>query len=212
MRAIKKPVPVEVWQITKYDSALADDYPEWINELYSWGVIGNYYDELGNLAYVKLDTLEGEMTGHLDDYLVQGNHDDIWIVQKEIFEDTYAIVDEDTEPSALVKYAESELAIAYKGIKDEYSEELQKDTLEVIKLISAQGHSGSSLETLVDDVARLLNFKPLTAIQEDEGWGEEPDYLNTYQNKRYSGLFKLDDGRYSDVENEGIVTFPYYPK
>lgn len=212
MKAIKKPVPVEVWQITKYDSDLSDDYPEWVNELYSWGVIGNYYDELGNLAYVKLDTLEGEMTGHLGDYLVQGKHDDIWIVQKEIFEDTYAIVDEDTEPSALVKYAESELAIAYKGIKDEYSEELQKDTLEVIKLISAQGHSGSSLETLVDDMARLLNFKPLTAIQEDEGWGEEPDYLNTYQNKRYSGLFKLDDGRYSDVENEGIVTFPYYPK
>lgn len=92
MRAFKKPVPVEVWQITKYDSDLADDCPEWVNELYSWGVIGNYYDELGNLAYVKLDTLEGEMTGHLGDYLVQGKHDDVWIIQEEIFDDTYEVV------------------------------------------------------------------------------------------------------------------------
>lgn len=94
MKAIKKPVPVEVWQITKYDSDATDNYHEWVNELYSWGVIGNYYDELGNLTYVKLDTLEGTMTGHLDDYLVKGNHDDVWIVQKEIFEDTYDIVPE----------------------------------------------------------------------------------------------------------------------
>ena len=33
------------------------------------------------------------MTGHLDDYLVKGNHDDVWIVQKEIFEATYSIID-----------------------------------------------------------------------------------------------------------------------
>jgi hypothetical protein len=92
MKAVKKPVPVGVWQITKYNSDLSDNYPEWVNELYSWGVIGNYYDELGNLAYVKLDTLEGTMTGHLGDYLVQGNHDDVWIVQNKIFKDTYEVV------------------------------------------------------------------------------------------------------------------------
>ena len=209
MRAFKKPVPVEVWQITKYDSDLADDYPEWVNELYAWGDIINRYDELGNLIYVDLVTLEGTMTGHLDDYLVKGNHDDAWIVKKEIFEDTYDIVDEHTETSNLVKYAESELGIAYRGIKDECSEQLQKDTLDVIKLISAQGHSGQSLVTLVDDVTRLLQYKPLTAIQEDEGWPDD----GTLQNTRYSALFKKEDGSYSDVENwGGNVTFPYYPK
>ena len=213
MKAIKKPIPVEVWQITEYDSNATDNYLGWVNELYSWGVIGNYYDEFGNLAYVKLDTLEGTMTGHLDDYLVKGNHDDAWIVQKEIFEDTYDIVDEHTETSNLVKYSESELGIAYRGIKDEYSEQLQKDTLDVIKLISAQGHSGQSLVTLVDDVTRLLQYKPLTPIQEDEGWPDKPNEDGVLQNARYSALFKENDGSYSDVENwGGNVTFPYYPK
>lgn len=213
MKAIKKPIPVEVWQITKYDSNAMDNYPGWVNKLYARADIVNSYDELGKLIYVDLFTLEGTMTGHLDDYLVKGNHDDAWIVKKEIFEDTYDIVDENTETSNLVKYAESELGIAYRGIKDEYSEELQKDTLDVIKLISAQGHSGQSLVTLVDDVTRLLQYKPLTPIQEDEGWPDKPNEDGVLQNARYSALFKEKDGSYSDVENwEGNVTFPYYPK
>lgn len=92
MKAVKKPVPVEVWQITKYDSNAMDNYPDWVNELYARADIINSYDELGNLIYVDLFTLEGTMTGHLDDYLVKGNHDDVWIVKKEIFEDTYEVV------------------------------------------------------------------------------------------------------------------------
>lgn len=213
MKAIKKPVPVEVWQITKYDSALSDNYPEWVDELIILNRLGLYIDSLLDESKVELGTLEGTMTGHLGDYLVKGNHDDVWIIQKEIFEDTYEVVDDDTETSNLVKYAESELGIAYRGIKDEYSEQLQKDTLDVIKLISAQGHSGQSLDTLVDDVTRLLQYKPLTPIQENEGWPDNPDEDGVLQNTRYSGLFKEKDGSYSDVENwGGNVTFPYYPK
>lgn len=213
MKAIKKPIPVDVWQITKYDSNAMDNYPGWVNKLYARADIVNSYDELGKLIYVDLFTLEGTMTGHLGDYLVKGNHDDAWIVQKEIFEDTYEVVDDDTETSNLVKYAESELGIAYRGIKDKYSEELKKDTLDVIKLISAQGHSGKSLATLVDDMNRLLQYKPLTPIQEDEGWPDSPNEDGILQNTRYSALFKEEDGSYSDVENwGGNVTFPYYPK
>lgn len=213
MKAIKKPVPVEVWQITKYDLDLSDDYPEWVNELYAWGDIINRYDELGNLIYVDLFTLEGTMTGHQGDYLVNGNHDDVWIIQEGIFEDTYSIVEDNTETSNLIKYAESELAIAYKDTQDEYSIELQNDILEVVKLVSTQEHSGQSLATLVDDVTRLLLYKPITPIQEDEGWPDKPDEDGVLQNTRYSGLFKEKDGSYSDVENwGGDVTFPYYPK
>ena len=95
MRAIKKPVPVEVWQITKYDSGAEDVYPEQVNELFAWGVIGSYsHDNFGNLLQVELDTLEGTMTGHQGDYLVKGNHDDVWIVKQDIFEDTYTILDD----------------------------------------------------------------------------------------------------------------------
>ena len=36
MKAIKKPIHVEVWQITKYDSDKTDAYPEWVNELFAW--------------------------------------------------------------------------------------------------------------------------------------------------------------------------------
>lgn len=95
MKAIKKPVPVEVWQINGRPSGESDKRPEWVEELYSWSVIGNYYDKFDNLLCVKLDTLEGEMTGHQGDYLVQGNHDDVWIVQRNIFEDTYTILEND---------------------------------------------------------------------------------------------------------------------
>lgn len=212
-KAIKKPVPVEVWQIDESGWSGTKEIPNWVDELIILGYLGLYSDYLLDENKVELGTLGGVMTGHLDDYLVHGNHDDVWIVQKEIFEDTYDIVDEDTETSNLVKYAESELGIAYRGIKDEYSEQLQKDTLDVIKLISAQGHSGQSLATLVDDVTRLLQYKPLTPIQEDEGWPDKPNEDGVLQNARYSALFKEKDGSYSDVENwGGNITFPYYPK
>lgn len=95
MKAIKKPVPVEVWKIHGRPLSEVDKRPEWVEELYSWGMIGNYYDSSDNSLTVKLDTLEGEMTGHQGDYLVQGNHDDVWIVKRDIFEDTYTILEDD---------------------------------------------------------------------------------------------------------------------
>lgn len=92
MRAIKKPVPVEVWQIDESGWG-TEEIPNWVDELITLGYLGLYTDSLLDENKVELETLEGTMTGYLDDYLVRGNHDDVWIVQKEIFEDTYSIVD-----------------------------------------------------------------------------------------------------------------------
>lgn len=92
MKAIKKPVPVEVWQIDESGWG-TEEIPNWVDELITLGYLGLYTDSILDENKVELETLEGTMTGHLDDYLVKGNHDDVWIVQKEIFEDTYSIVD-----------------------------------------------------------------------------------------------------------------------
>lgn len=95
IKAIKKPVPVEVWKIDESGWSDTKEIPNWVDEL----IILNYirlllFDYFSNESRVELDTLEGTMTGHLGDYLVKGNHDDVWIVQKEIFEDTYDIIPE----------------------------------------------------------------------------------------------------------------------
>lgn len=94
MKASKKPVTVEVWKIDESGWLDTKEIPNWVDELIILGYLGLYTDSLLDESRVELDTLEGTMTGHLGDYLVKGNHDDVWIVQKEIFEDTYDIIPE----------------------------------------------------------------------------------------------------------------------
>lgn len=45
----------------------------------------------------KLRTLEGDMVMLSGDYVVKGDHDDYWVVRKDIFEDTYEIVSDIVE-------------------------------------------------------------------------------------------------------------------
>ena len=83
MKARKKPVLVDVWELPKtYKQEFIKTLPKKIR---------------GDVAAIaprtyQISSLEGLMTAHAGDYLVYGGNNDVWAVKKEIFEKTYEIV------------------------------------------------------------------------------------------------------------------------
>lgn len=92
MRAKKKPLIVNVWQLPD---------PE-LEELRG-SFKGMPCLDKEKIRYnpetqdYSIKSLEGVMTANIGDYVVSGGHNDIWSVKKEIFEDTYDFVSEDDD-------------------------------------------------------------------------------------------------------------------
>lgn len=88
MKARKKPVIVNAWELPEFDEFynFRDELPYIIQP----DVIRYSREPMSYAVF----TLEGKMKGMPGDYLVQGSLDDIWVVRKSIFEDTYEIVEE----------------------------------------------------------------------------------------------------------------------
>ena len=90
MKAKKKPIIVNVWQLPD----------PWLEEPRG-SLSGLPYPENDKVRYnpetqdYSINTLEGIMTANIGDYVVSGGHNDIWSVKKEIFEATYDFVSED---------------------------------------------------------------------------------------------------------------------
>lgn len=106
---------------------------------------------------------------------------------------------------------------------------MQENVLELLKVFSKQGHSGSSAPYCVGMFKKLASFEPLTQLAgTDDEWGEPFDGEGTQQNKRCGHVFRKADG--TAYDSEGIiwrdpdggcctnfesrvpVTFPYTPK
>lgn len=96
MKAIKKPIPVDAWQI-------CPDYPDTdavflrMNSFRSFGesLPEDVSDKLSIIFKTDtfyVETLEGKMAAKAGDYIVKGNHNDVWVVKKTIFENTYEVV------------------------------------------------------------------------------------------------------------------------
>ncbi|QIL50088.1 hypothetical protein G7084_01375 [Weissella coleopterorum] len=89
MKAKKKPIVLDVWQID-VEALRKYEAPNWV--IHEWdnsmGNIKSYDDGLLIL------TLEGSMTAKIGDYIVKGTKGEIWPVRKDIFEETYDIVEE----------------------------------------------------------------------------------------------------------------------
>ena len=108
--------------------------------------------------------------------------------------------------AGLVEFAENELNLLLKSCKDSESLKTQKavndDILDIIKLFSSQGHSGFSANYSMNILKRLLDYKPLSAIEDrEEDWIElyySPDIA--YQNKRCPSIFKDADGKVYNTE------------
>lgn len=71
---------------------------------------------------------------------------------------------------------------------------IQENVLELLEVVSKQGHSGFSIGYVVSYFSKLAKFEPLSPILcTDDEWNEVTD--NTYQNNRLSSVFKEKDGK-----------------
>lgn len=136
------------------------------------------------------------------------------------------------EPSNSELHARRELKAA--GYDPDDQEEgpnkwIQANVLELLKVFSKQGHSGSSAPYCIDMFKKLAAFEPLVPLAgTDDEWGEPYDSEGTRQNKRCSHVFRSGDGTaydsegiiwrdpdgscYQNFESRVPVTFPYTPK
>lgn len=95
MKAKKKPIPVNVWQLPSIECDY--DTPKDLLDTLSVNIADRisyktYNGSIYNGTQYIIKSLEGDMTAVSGDYLVQGSHDDIWVVEQHIFEDTYDII------------------------------------------------------------------------------------------------------------------------
>lgn len=132
--------------------------------------------------------------------------------------------------SNLLKHAEHELELAglFDGDSD-YGGMLGTSVMKLIAVFASEGHSGMSAQMAISLFEKLARFEPLTPLTgEDHEW-DKVDYgcEPTYQNKRFSRVFKNSYGRTYDVnarifrrpdgscytsgDSSKDITFPYMP-
>lgn len=114
--------------------------------------------------------------------------------------------------SKLVKHAENELRLL-RGDVDKWEDKLDNDTLEVVKLIASQGHSGMSLAVLQARLDRLLNFEALSPLTgEDSEWDTTLSPETAINERDYYVFKDVKTGRvYNSKTHEDNITFPYNP-
>ena len=119
-----------------------------------------------------------------------------------------------TQDSNLVKHAKYELEAA--GLFDtdsDYDGMLGKAALELIETFDAQGHSGASASLVGSIFYRLLQYKPLTALREDDDWIEVTSVVYSaedqkagkrkWQSARNPAVFSEDGGKtWIDMETK----------
>lgn len=109
--------------------------------------------------------------------------------------------------SNLSTHAERELRKAGLFDKDsDYEGMLGEAVLELVKVFSAQGHSGFSAHMTMQIFQRVAMFKTLTPLTSDpDEWidiGDMPDGKTTWQNRRQGSCFSNDGGKtWYDIDN-----------
>lgn len=91
-----------------------------------------------------------------------------------------------------VEHAKKEfLALGYSPIEeceDDPNKWIQENVLELLQVLSNQGHSGFSINYVVDYFSKLAKFEPLSPLTgNDSEWN---DVGGTLQNNRLSSVFK----------------------
>lgn len=78
---VKKPIAVEAYQMT---GIIYEDTPQWVVDSL---VCGDGNDFI-------VHTLEGDMIGHIGDYIVKGVRGEAYVCNKDIFEESYKETDD----------------------------------------------------------------------------------------------------------------------
>ena len=111
--------------------------------------------------------------------------------------------------SNMILWAENELEFAgysASDTEDGPNKWLRDGTLELLRVFSEQGHSGSSAHCAIKMFTDLASYKPLTPLSGDDGeWNEVG--TGVFQNKRASNVFKEGGEAYW---MDGIVFWEWY--
>lgn len=97
--------------------------------------------------------------------------------------------------SNLVDWAEQELARIGDGA-DEMQKLMNQNVLDIVKTFSEQGHSGFSAGYALNLIKRLLEWKPISAIEDGADAWNDASHGGSFllQHKRCSAVFKHEDG------------------
>lgn len=122
--------------------------------------------------------------------------------------------------SEFVENCRQELDIILNNVDEkEIQQKFNDDVMEIVELVSKQGHSGVSIVCLAYTLSRLLLRKPLSALtgEESEWFDEKYDNQWIGINKRYPEIVRYNkDNNTAKIVTAGDidkkVTFPYYPK
>lgn len=87
MKYVKKPIPVDAWQID-----LDNDRPDWVQEAIDDGAVSIILIAISPFYAASIKTLEGVMTASAGDYLIKGPKGEYWFNKREIFEEMYEAV------------------------------------------------------------------------------------------------------------------------
>ncbi len=106
---------------------------------------------------------------------------------------------------------------------------MAEGTIELLAVLSHQGHSGGSIGFAVEFFSTMARFKPWGPLTgEASEWAEPFDHEGTQQNIRCSHVFRNADGKSYDIngrvfrepsgacftngDSRVFVEFPYTPK
>lgn len=109
---------------------------------------------------------------------------------------------------SLIEFSENELNRLLQNCTDSESLHAQKmindDIMEMVKTFSQQGHSGFSASYSLNILKRLLDYKPLSALTDDDNDWVQLDYGDdiAYQNKRCPSVFKDINGKVYNTEGK----------
>lgn len=81
----KKPVIINAWQFTQSST----DKPHWLLKAIGDGTV---WYQGGELPYMTIKTLEGEMRASLGDWIIQGVSGELYPCKPDIFDATYEAV------------------------------------------------------------------------------------------------------------------------
>ena len=89
MKAVKKKIEVDVWQLDGKRGWIVR--PDWVLEKMDTGEL--YYDE--EFQQWRIETLEGVMLAKNGDYLIKGVKGEIYPCKKDVFEESYEVVEKE---------------------------------------------------------------------------------------------------------------------
>ena len=140
--------------------------------------------------------------------------------------------------SELINHAEREFAIIMEGVRADPEQRdsvhaqasQHQDALNILRLLSAQGHSGGSIRHMMGLINSVVSMEPLTPLRgTSDEWINiyDDDGVPVYQNTRCAHVFKRGTEAYDSqgrtlVDQNGrgwnnahsrvTISFPYTPK